>query len=98
MIGDDAKSDVDLFLLVFDFVGRLCQPPSSQQRRPTVGSVLAYFFAAQFFDLIENRAEDVGLVIRNRAGKIGEIPGALNDCDGALETHSGIDVALRQTA
>ena len=54
------------------------------------------FFAAQFFQLVEDRAKNVGLVIRSCSGKIGEILGALNDCDGALETHSGIDVSLRQ--
>src|SRR5205814_3946029 len=43
-----------------------------------------------------NWAEDVGLVIRNCSGKIAEILGALNDCDGALETHSGIDMARCQ--
>ena len=63
---------------------------------PDIRQRAGVFLAAQFFDLVENRAEDVGLVIGNCSGKIGEIPGALNDCDGALETHSGIDVSLRQ--
>ncbi len=62
----------------------------------TSGSVLAYFFAAQLFQLVENWAENVGLVIRSRSRKIGEILCALNDCYGALETHSGIDVARCQ--
>ena len=107
MIGDDAESDIDLDLfwgahaagvLVAaargDFLDRRaadrhtrvgCAPLHIRQRA-------GVFFAAQFFDLIEDRAENVGLVIRSRSGKIGEILGALNDCYGALETHSGIDV------
>src|SRR5262245_36604825 len=55
------------------------------------------FLSAQFFQLVENRAKDVSFIIRGRSGKIGEIFGALYDCNGALEAHSGIDVALRQS-
>ena len=54
------------------------------------------FFAAQFFELIEDWAKDVGLVIRDGSGEIGEIFCVLNDRGDALETHSGIDVTLRQ--
>ena len=56
----------------------------------------AVFLAAQLFDLIENRTKNIGLVIRNRSGKIREIFRALDNCGGALETHSGVDVSLRQ--
>ena len=54
------------------------------------------FLAAKFFDLIEDRAKNIGLVVGNGAGKIGEIFRALNDCGHALETHAGIDVTLRK--
>ena len=60
------------------------------------GSVDRIFLAAQFFHLVEDRAKNIGLVIRNRAGKIGEILRALDDRCHALETHPGIDVTLRQ--
>ena len=83
MVGHDAKGDVDLFLL--GFVG-----DSAFQQRARI------FFAAQFFDLIENRAENVGLVIRNCTGEIAEIFCTLNDRGHAFEPHSGIDVTLRQ--
>ena len=49
-----------------------------------------------FSSLVEDRAENVGLVVRDRAGEIGEIFCALDDRGDALETHSGIDVTLRQ--
>src|SRR5439155_14024727 len=55
------------------------------------------FLAAQFFELIEHRAEDVSFVIGNRAGKIGEIFRALNDRRHALEAHSRVDVPLWQS-
>src|SRR6266566_7676800 len=95
MIGDDAKGDVDFLLLVLILYGgcvsrrRLTETPYNRQQAGA-------FLAAQFFNLIENWAEDIGLVIRNCSGKIAEILGALNDCDGALETHSGIDMARCQ--
>src|SRR5262245_55644149 len=52
------------------------------------------FLAAQFFELIENRTKNVGLVVRNRAGEIGEVFRALNDRGNTFEPHSGIDVTL----
>ena len=54
------------------------------------------FLAAQFFDLIEDRAKNIGFVIGNGAGEIGKIFRALNDRGHALETHAGIDVPLRK--
>src|SRR4029453_5090976 len=54
------------------------------------------FFAAQSFELVENPAKDVGLVIRSCSRKIREILGALNDCAHTLETHPSINVTLRQ--
>ena len=53
-------------------------------------------FAAQFLDLVEDRAENIGLVVRDRAGEIGEVFRALDDRGDALEAHAGIDVALGQ--
>ncbi len=52
------------------------------------------FFAAQFFQLVEDRTEDVGLVVRDRARELGEVFCALNDCGGALETEPGVDMTL----
>src|SRR5262249_27358243 len=69
----------------FPFARQAMRLPYSWQRARV-------FIAAQFFDFIENRAEDVCLVIRRGSRKIGEIVCALNDCDGALETHSSVDV------
>ena len=54
------------------------------------------FLATQPFQLIEYWTENVGLVIRDRAGKIGEILRALNNRYSALEAHSRIDVAGRE--
>ena len=67
-------------------------------RLPRSGNVRSVFLAAQFFDLVEDRTENVGLVIRDRSGEIGEIFRALDDRGDALETHAGIDVPLRQAA
>ena len=82
MIGDHAECDVDFFLLTFAAAAVCWQ-------------CAGVFLAAQFFDLVEDCAEDICLVIRSCSGKIGQIFCALNDCGDALETHSGIDVALR---
>src|SRR5262245_38060215 len=99
MVGDHAESDIDFFLLAI--ICRAAAPAASfvtwQAERLTYSWQRAgVFFAAQLFELIENRAEDIGFVIRNCPGKIREILGIFNDCDSALETHSGIDVALWQ--
>ena len=58
--------------------------------------MLAYFFPLIFSSLVEDRTEDVGLVIGDRAGEIGEIFRPLNDCGDAFKTHAGIDVLRRQ--
>ncbi len=54
------------------------------------------FFAAQFFDFVENRAEHICFVIRNCAIEIGEVFCPLNHSRRPFETHSRVDVALRQ--
>ena len=60
------------------------------------GSVLVYFLPAQFLQFVEDRAEDIGLVVRDDAGEIGEIFCALDHRGDALQAHAGIDVPLRQ--
>src|SRR5207249_2849926 len=75
--------DVDLFLVAF------------------AGSSMFWkgrlvLLAAKSFQLVEDRAKDVGLVVRDCAGELGEVFCALNDCGGALQTQSGIDVTLRK--
>src|SRR5262249_8920495 len=97
--GDDAESDVDLFLL-----GIICRAAASAafpfarqaMRLPYNRQCRSVFLAAQPFDLVENRAENVGLVIRRRSRKLGEIFCTLDNCYRALEAHSSIDVARRQ--
>jgi len=54
------------------------------------------FLAAELCQPIENGPENIGLVVRDRPGEIGEIFRALNDCGDTLKTHSGIDVTLGQ--
>ena len=54
------------------------------------------FLPAQFFELIENWAKNVGVVIGNDSGKIGQILRALNDRRRTLKTHSGINVTRRE--
>ena len=76
VIRDDAKGDVDLNL----FRGR-----AIRERR-------GVFFAAEFFQLVKERAEDVGFVIGDDARKIGEIARVLHDARHALEPHARIDV------
>ena len=57
------------------------------------GQRAAVFFAGKFFQLVEDRTKDVGLVIGNFcAGEIGKILRALNDRSYALETHAGINM------
>jgi len=41
-------------------------------------------------------AENIGLIIRNRAGEIGQVFCALQDSGHALEAHAGIDMPLGQ--
>src|SRR5262245_24967744 len=65
-------------------------------RLPCNRQCRSVFLTAQLFDLVEDRAENVGLVIRRRSGKLGEIFCTLDSCYRALEAHSGIDVARCQ--
>ena len=59
--------------------------------------MLAVFLAAQLLQLVENRAENVGLVVRNLCvGEIFEAFRALNDARDALEAHAGVHVLGRQ--
>ena len=73
MIGNDAECDVDLFLIAFTDRSMFRQ-----------GRLV--FLAAHSFQLVEDRAKDVGLVVRDCAGELGEVFCALNDCGGALQT------------
>ena len=68
VVGDDAEGDVDLLL----FGDRRCCRHS--------GSVRAVFLAAHLFDRVEDRAEDVGLVVGDLGvGEIRETFRALDD-------------------
>src|SRR5262249_27347685 len=99
VIGDDAKRDIDFLLL--QIICRAVAPAASfcsrqAMRLPYNWQCRSVLFATELFQLIEDRTENVGLVIGNCSGKIREILRALNDCYGALETHSGIDMTLGQ--
>src|SRR5207245_10649111 len=52
----------------------------------------AVCFAAELLQLVENWAEDVGLVVGDYAAEVGEVFRVLNDAGDALEAHAGIDV------
>ena len=52
----------------------------------------AVSLAAHLFDLVEDGAEDVGFVVGDVAGEIGEVLRVLHDAGDALEAHAGIDV------
>ena len=67
VVGDDAEGDIVFFLFGV-------ASGTADRQRGSVG------FAAEFFELVEDRAEDVGLVVRDaRVGEIGEIICALDD-------------------
>ena len=83
MIGNDTERYVDFFLFTLTDAF-LCR-----QRR-------AVLFAAQFLEFVKDRAKDVGLVVRDGSGKIGEILCALDDRCNALEAHAGVDVSRRE--
>ena len=83
MVGDDAKRNVDLLLI------GLTSTSVFRNRR-------SIFFAAQFFQLIENRTENISLIVRDRLREIGQILRTLNDRGHTLEAHPGVDVALWQ--
>ncbi len=81
VVGDDAEGDIGFFLL--GVAGGAAD-----------GECRAVGAAAEFFDFVEDRAEDVGLVVRNaRVGEIGEVFCALDDRGDAFEAHAGIDMA-----
>ena len=80
MVSNHAKRHVDLFLLSRLYDG--------QRRRVTL--------AALFFELSENRAEHVCVVIRNCLSEVCKIVRRLHDRRDALETHPGIDMLGRQ--
>ena len=61
------------------------------------GKGAAVGFAAQFFEGVENRAENVGLVIGDfGVGKIGEAFGALDDAGHPFKAHAGVHVLGRE--
>src|SRR2546423_3945690 len=97
VIGDDAEGDVDLFLFS---ICRAAAPAAFFQlwqavRLPYNGKRRAVFLPAQLLQLVEDRAEDISLVVRDDAGEIGEIPRALDHRGDALQAQAGIDVPLR---
>jgi len=84
VVGDHAEGDVDFLLL----------RPAGAARD---GERAGIFFAAELFDLVKDRAEDVGLVVRDfRVCEVGESFRALDDRGHALEAHAGIDVLLSE--
>src|SRR5438270_3176817 len=106
MISNDTKRDIDLFLgsATVSVVG-LRVSRSSLLRRYAGDSTrdecatrerASIFLSTQLFQLVENRSKNIGLIVRDRPRKIGEILRALDDRGHALEAHSGIDVTLRQ--
>jgi hypothetical protein len=59
----------------------------------------AVFLPAHLLQLVENRAEDVGLVVGNfGVGEVGEHLRALHDAGDALEAHAGVHVLGRERA
>ena len=66
MIRYDTEGDVDLFLIAF--------PSSTMFWKGRL-----VLLAAKFFQLVEDRAKDVGLVVRDCAGKLGKVFCAFND-------------------
>ena len=66
-------------------------------RSPNLRQRAAVFLAAQFFQRVEDRAEDVGFVIGDFCvGKIREVFRALDDAGDALKTHAGVHMLRRQ--
>ena len=86
VVGDDAEGDIGFFLL--GVAGR-----AAGGKGGAVGA------AAEFFEFVEDRTEDVGLVIRDAGvGEIAEVFCALDDRGDALEAHAGIDMARGERA
>src|SRR5882672_7703476 len=79
MVGDHAEGDVDLFLLT-------CA------RRAGTGQRGVVFLPAEFFNFVEDGAENVRFVVGNNLVEISEILRALNKAGYAFETHPGIDM------
>ena len=79
VIGDDAESDGR-----FQLIGK--QRAVRAGLRIDIGVDLA----AEFFQLAEQRLENIGGVVARFVGKIGEALGALDDRAGALEAHAGV--------
>ena len=81
MVGNDAEGDIGFFLL------GIAGGAADRQRR-------AVGLAAEFFQFVEDRAENVGFVVRDACvGKIGQVFCALDDRSDAFEAHTGIDMA-----
>ena len=86
MVGDDAEGDIIFFLFGV----------ASGTADGECGAVGA---ATEFFEFVEDGAEDVGLVIRDAGvGEIAEVFCALDDRGDALEAHAGIDMARGERA
>ena len=84
VVGDDPKGHVHLLLLGVSGAALLRQ-------RGTV------FLAAELFDLVEDRAENVCLVVGDfRVLKIRESTGSLDDRSHPLKAHARIHVLRRQ--
>ena len=88
MIADDAEGDVHFLLLG----GGDDLPGGVRLRERAVVLV-----AAHFLQFVEDRAEDVGLVVGDfSVGEVSEALRALDDRGEALEAHAGIDVLRGQ--
>src|SRR5947207_10738503 len=65
-------------------------------RLPYRWQLVRVFFSAQFFQLVEDWPENVGIVIRSRIREIREVFCALNNRGDTLETHSSVDVTCSE--
>src|SRR6266542_2376249 len=92
MIGDDAEGDIDLFLGSASIL--LALPGMLPRSLRVLGQSRFVFLATELFQLVKDWAKNIGLVIRDGTGKVGEIFCALNDRGHALEAHPRIDVPL----
>ena len=82
MVPDHAESDINplLFRCTISLLGEGGGIPRS----------------TQCFQPVEDRPENVGLIVRNHPGEIGKIPGVLNDARNPLKTHPGIHMPGRE--
>ena len=84
MVRDDAERHIGFLLL------GVASAAGFRERR-------AVALAAEFFDGVKDRTEDVGLVVGNLGVlEISQSLRALNDAGDALETHAGVHVLRRQ--